>query len=541
MAKTLRFVFCTMMLSFMTLLNNTTLNAQILTKSEIITEYNGKQYYLHTVQRKQSLKNIAKLYGVPLNEILINNKGLRNNPKVGTIVRIPYYGSPVEELPHQEVDSAVSEVPYTESYCVPVFNPDKLYRIALMIPLYLEQVDSEFINQEASNKMLLEKPFSFLHFYEGFMIAVDSMVNSRGLKLDLKIYDIDQDTNKVMDAINDTWLANADIIIGPFYIKPFEKISAFASQHDIMIVNPLTNRDEIIKGNRNIVKVKPSFSSQLQWLSQLIEDRYKDNSVFVFGMDTANTEFTGLIGDIARQKINKYSKVDNRHIVKLIKKRNEKLTDNDTTYNENEYYTDNYSLDLIYLEENIDDSTIFENQVVNYVYSIDSLNKIVKKASTVRNNLVIVYGDDKVFATEIVNKVNIMADEYPLTLVAMPDWSRFDRLFNENLMRMNTIYFDDEYIDYELYKIMRFISLFRNKYGSEPNDMAYHGFNIGWYFINALMNYSDNIINCISSYSIPLLGTKYYFSRKSADDGFVNEYWNLYQFKNYEKVPFHYE
>lgn len=525
----------------MTLLNNMTLNAQILTKSKIIAEYNGKQYYLHTVQRKQSLKSIAKLYEVPLNEILINNKGLKNNLKVGTIVRIPYHEVLVEELPYQNADTAVSDVSYIENYCMPVFNPDKLYHIALMIPFYLEQVDNEFINEEPSSKMLLEKPFSFLHFYEGFMIAVDSMVKSRGLKLDLRVYDIDQDINKVMNAINDTWLANADIIVGPFYIKPFEKVSTFASQHNILIVNPLTNRDEIIKDNRNIVKVKPSFSSQLQWLSKLIEDKYKDNNVFVFSMNDIDTEFTGLIGDIARQKINKYSKVDNKHIVKIIKKRNDEDMDNNMTYNKNEYYTDNSKLDLTYLKANIDDSTTFENQVVNYVYSVDSLNKIVKKASTVRNNLVIVYGDSKVFATEIVNKVNIMADKYPLTLIAMPDWSKFDRLFNENLVRMNTIYFDDKYIDYESYKIMKFIYLFRNKYGSEPNDMAYHGFNIGWYFMNALMNYGDNIINCISSYSIPLLDTKYYFSRRSVNDGLVNEYWNLYQFKNYEKILFQYE
>ena len=84
--------------------------------------------------------------------------------------------------------------------------------VALMVPLYLEQVDEAFFEAEPSNKTLLTKPFSFLHFYEGFMMAADSVVNSRNMKLDLKVYDVDNVVNKAYDAVADPWLANADLI-----------------------------------------------------------------------------------------------------------------------------------------------------------------------------------------------------------------------------------------------------------------------------------------------------------------------------------------
>ena len=105
------------------------------------------------------------------------------------------------------------------------------------MPLYLEQVDDAFLETEVSNKQLLAKPFSYLHFYEGFMLAVDSMVSQYDMKLDLKVYDVDQDTNKVISAINDPWLSNADVIVGPFHVKAFEKVMAFAEENDILIVN----------------------------------------------------------------------------------------------------------------------------------------------------------------------------------------------------------------------------------------------------------------------------------------------------------------
>ena len=145
-----------------------------------------------------------------------------------------------------------------------------------MMPLYLEQVDEKFLQEEVSNKQLLAKPFSYLHFYEGFMLAVDSMVSSLDMKIDLKVYDVDQDTAKLSAVLNDTTLRDVDMIVGPFHLKPFERMMSFANENEIMIINPMTNREDLLIGNKNMVKVKPSFSYQMQWLEQLIADKYQD-------------------------------------------------------------------------------------------------------------------------------------------------------------------------------------------------------------------------------------------------------------------------
>ena len=137
--------------------------------------------------------------------------------------------------------------------------------------------------------------------------------------------------------------------------------------------------------------------------------------------------------------------------------------------------------------------------------------------------------------------LNSISKDYPVSLIALPDWSKFDRLFNENLMKLSTVYFDDDYTDYDSYAVGKFICKFREEYGTEPKDMAYHGFNIGWYFLNALMNYGDDINIGIESYDIPLLNTRYSFDRRSALDGVENTYWNVYQYQDYEKKPLQYE
>lgn len=409
------------------------------------------------------------------------------------------------------------------------------------MPLYLEQVDEKFLQEEVSNKQLLAKPFSYLHFYEGFMIAVDSMVSSLDMKIDLKVYDVDQDTAKLSAVLNDTTLRDVDMIVGPFHLKPFERMMSFANENEIMIINPMTNREDLLIGNKNMVKVKPSFSYQMQWLEQLIADKYQDNNVFVLAMDSSCMERAFEIGEIASRNIVEYSYVPNQRIKRIIKKYQDAMKNEEIEFDSTKYQSDNITFDVAMINEFPDDTTKLKNQVAVYDYSIDSLNKVKNVASAFRENLFVVYGDSKVFANEMINKLNIFSKDYPVSLIALPDWSKFDRLFNENLMKLSTVYFDDDYTDYDSYAVGKFICKFREEYGTEPKDMAYHGFNIGWYFLNALINYGDNVVDGIATFRIPLLNTKYYFERKDINDGYENTFWNVYQYKNYEKELMQYE
>lgn len=539
--KTFKIIFSSLIICVMTAVFAPTLMAQQNVKSQIITEYNGKQYYIHTVQKKQTLKDISELYGVSVAEILFENKDVKNNPKKGTIIRIPYKEIIVEEIIEEEILIENDTVAFIPEFVPKSFDSDRLYKVALMMPLYLEQVDEKFLQEEVSNKQLLAKPFSYLHFYEGFMLAVDSMVSSLNMKIDLKVYDVDQDTAKLSAVLNDTTLRDVDMIVGPFHLKPFERMMSFANENEIMIINPMTNREDLLIGNKNMVKVKPSFSYQMQWLEQLIADKYQDNNIFVLAMDSSCMERAFEIEEIASRSIVEYSYVPNQRIKRIIKKYQDAMKNEEIEFDSTKYQSDNITFDVAMINEFPDDTTKLKNQVAVYDYSIDSLNKVKNVASAFRENLFVVYGDSKVFANEMINKLNIFSKDYPVSLIALPDWSKFDRLFNENLMKLSTVYFDDDYTDYDSYAVGKFICKFREEYGTEPKDMAYHGFNIGWYFLNALINYGDNVVDGIATFRIPLLNTKYYFERKDINDGYENTFWNVYQYKNYEKELMQYE
>ena len=402
-------------------------------------------------------------------------------------------------------------------------------RVALMVPLYLEQVDGA--------KALNAKPFSFLHFYEGFMIAADSMVNSRNMKLDLKVYDVDNDVKKAYAAIFDPWLADVDMIVGPFHLKPFNVVKQFAAKNNIPLVNPVTQRSEIVDDQQNVIKVKPSMESQMAPLDSLLKNYYHANNVFIIRENKySDTAIINKINEIADRNIDSCSYVLNSHIVKVIKSHHKRWKYLKIDFEATEYITDNMSINVDSLRRSINDSTAFGNQVVNINYERDSLNFVKNYASSMRNNLFIVYGTDKVFANEIVNKVTKLIEHYPITVITLPEWSKFNRLFNDNLMKMHAIFFDDKYVDYQSIRTENFICKFRDKYNTEPTDYAYQGFDIGWYFLNALKAYGDNMMENLPNYDIPLLQTRFHFQRKSENSGYENTFWNVYQFKGYNKV-----
>ena len=410
-------------------------------------------------------------------------------------------------------------------------------RVALMVPLYLEQVDEAFYNAEPSNKTLLTKPFSFLPFYEGFMIAADSMVNSRNMKLDLKVYDVDNDVRKADSAIVDPWLATADLIVGPFYLKPFNVVKQFAVMNNIPIVNPITQRSEIVDNQPSVIKVKPSMDGQMAPLDSLIKNYYHANNVFIIRENKySDTAIVNNINAIVERNIDSCSYVPNNHIVKVINSHHKMWKYLKIDIEESNYLTDNIIFDINILKQNIDDSTAFENRIININYERDSLNFVSDYASAMRNNLFIVYGNDKVYANEIVKKVTKLIENYPITVIMLPEWSKFSGLFNDNLMKMHAIYFDANYLDYQNIRVQSFICKFRSRYNTEPTDYAYQGFDIGWYFLNAIKAFGCNMMENLPYYDIPLLQTRFKFRQNAENSGYENTFWNVYQFKGYNKV-----
>ena len=180
------------------------------------------------------------------------------------------------------------------------------------------------------------------------------------------------------------------------------------------------------------------------------------------------------------------------------------------------------------LKDNAEGEVVLHNSIKRYAYS--DISKLKSQLSGVRNNLIVAYGKDNVFATQVLNTLKKEVEKAPITLVALPDWTGFEKLLVDNLLDMNAIYFSDFFVDYREESVKDFVYDFRRKYACEPQKYAFEGYDAAWYFLNALMRYGRDMMDCIPYYNIPLLHTRCHFMRKGSGDGLENQSWSIYQY-----------
>ena len=176
---------------------------------------------------------------------------------------------------------------------------------------------------------------------------------------------------------------------------------------------------------------------------------------------------------------------------------------------------------------------VLSNPVKRYAYK--EIGKVISQLSGVRNNVIVAYGDDNVFATQMLNSLAKESDRYPITMICAPDWAKFEKLLVDNLLQMNAIYLDDGFVDYNSDAAKRFVVRFRQKYAVEPQHYAFEGYDMAMFFLSALMRYGDDMLDCLNCCDVPLLYSQYRFFNRSylkdgQSNGRENQYWSVYQY-----------
>lgn len=510
----------------------------------------GDGYIIHTVKESERTRRLIRRYNVDSDEFHRLNPTVGSRVFVGQKVLIPCEGATVQQHtepviepdtvtiePDVPVVDTVIEEPLTGSYVLPKERPDwcyasrenknREYRVALLVPLYLNDIEKLETSKDKAEKTKNTRAMKFLQFYEGFMMAVDSLTANYGLRLDLTVIDVHENTATAQEAVNQLNRHPVDIIVGPFFSKSFAVVQEYASHNDIMVVNPLSERESIILNAPNVVKLKPGPMAMAEELSDLIKVRYPKAKVTL--VSDGNLADSVMVRDL-EQVLDTTVKADvlmsNAEMLELIAQESLRRKMGKRMLSTLEVEGQIFSTKA--LGENPDGEIYFENHFQHISY--EGTETFKKELSAARDNVLVAYGEDIVFSTKILNSINKSAQKFPITLIGLPSWDKFDNLLVPNLLNMNAIYFDDHFVDFNDSVVLEFVDDFRLKYGSEPLDYAFEGFDVGWYFLNALMEFGPRPMDCLPYYHIPLLHTRYYFNKRRYEDGLENRYWNMYQY-----------
>jgi len=431
---------------------------------------------IHIVQKGETLFSIARQYSMNVEDLKKINPGLTESIQVGQQIKLSV-GKVLEKHDIKEVAAIKDSIIKIECGKTGLQNS---YRIALLIPFYLDKtytIDTTDDDSKTTNY----KSFSFIQFYEGVRIALDSLENS-GLSLTVYVYDVNEGTDAQEFIDKKKELKNMDLIIGPFFMSSYTVFAEWAKQNNVNIVNPFTKKGSAILNNPNSFKLIASDSSQASKVLSFISETYPGCNVLIVHRNADTSLVKAFENNAALLAQGK----------------------NTFTYHVIEYAKKGYA-------------GISGNLTGNSV------------------NVIITLADGEAFVSAYLRNLNESAHTYKILLFGQPSWEQYSSLDLEYLMNLNLHIFESYFLDYSNAKTKDFIKKYRRRYNTDPNHYAFHGYDIMMYFSEALKKFGRNFKECLSNYNPELLETEFIF-RKTDGVGYENSSCMIYRYENYKVV-----
>ncbi|MFP4365879.1 MAG: LysM peptidoglycan-binding domain-containing protein [Bacteroidales bacterium] len=477
-------------------------------------------YIHHKVEKGETLYSLSRRYEIPVKAIRAVNDKLFWGLRYGEYIRIPkdtdeFFDEeeiaevPADEVPSDEVPSdevpsdevPSDEVPAEENLSADIYDReviieadctgfsyreyDRPFNVSLMLPLFIDRnYPSELpdtMDMKEAKELYPDKVWSldelyqgtvpFLEFYQGALMAVDSLVEA-GLSVNFNVYDTQRNPEKVREIMQRSEFRDSDLIIGPVYPHNMRLVADWAHQNRVNIVSPLTSRTDLVTGNPYLFQVTPSTSVELEQASLFISNFPSSNFVLMHKNDPFEQDMVNAFkNNIFR----------------------------------------NYSY-----------SSGFDNLVFKEVLFTDVNVNIEQSLVRGKKNAVIIPSTDQAFVSDVLMRLNILSRLYDITIFGLNDWQRFANLDVEYLHNMELHFASPFYVDYEDENVKTFLGKFRNKYMTEPSHYGFQGYDIMFYFLQAMKNYGPDFQECLPIIRTELLQADFLFRKSDSRDGFEN-------------------
>lgn len=510
-------------------------------KSSETKTINGKKYYIHKVEKGQSLYAISKIYNIDINVILAENDeaidGLRNGqelkiPVSGAATTIqPIHGSPIDTIRYNYHKVAKKETVYsicnqykiteaqlnqwnpsiatsgikfgqmlivadkkknvvvtsvllTDTTKVKIVKPKKTkYNIGLLLPFKISESELLDVNNLVQSKSNFPQVQSLaIDFLLGFNKAVDSLKSS-DFAIQTFLYDIDdKDSNKVGILCKSDEFKSLDLIIGPAYPSGFKDVSVYAKNYNIPVISPFTQQSKILFKNNIASKVNPSQFTMIEALADYCVDSLKANaSVFIVN--------NGNIKD--QQYVKAFKQSYNEHLKEL-----------------------NFP-------------------VKDSVIEVRGLAGAKAAHIAGRKNVYVLFSNNQVFLTDFVTQLAVYADKKDITLAGWQNIATNDNIDQDYLNRLSfTFPSQNNLVNVRAYSNQ--IRSYQTEMSSDPSDYFFLGFDLGQYYLQNLKTVGPDFVNQLDKLQSEGNYIRFKFYRPDENTGFENKGVYIFRYTNYQ-------
>lgn len=487
------------------------------------------KFYYHKVVKGETFYSIARLYKIKPKRLLKFNEGYAQNQPlaVGAVVKLPLAEIDLSVLGEEEIEASVGkkqeirpvrpvrnesvkkveeasvtdilqdalmqknekteqepeketttvigatdkmEIPdYISEVVMPV---DPFVKVALLLPFSAK--DYPVFVDTLVEKMPVQisaRSEQFISFYEGVLLAVDSLKN-QGYKVNLKVFDTERSAEKMYTMVDEIDRFHPDLIIGPVYGSVYKALMDDLTNKNIPVIYPLSSRSEEFGVYPDFIQVNPSMKALTVAMSDWLREEAEEANLVCLN-----------------------------------------LTGNEVSHSD------------------LEDIRLFKE----YMHRIGSMNFYDWNTSAVpldglrlqllpdRENIIILPTTKEAEVSKILPVLSALTDGYRITVVGFPEWQAFTSVDHETYFKLNTKIFTYSYVDNTTEPAKRFALRYRKYFYTEPNNLAYKAFDMSLYFIELAAKYRDRTLDALEFYPRNGDFSRFYFQKMEGQAGKENQ------------------
>uniref|UniRef100_UPI003216E153 PBP1 and LysM peptidoglycan-binding domain-containing protein n=1 Tax=uncultured Draconibacterium sp. TaxID=1573823 RepID=UPI003216E153 len=487
------------------------------TDKNVAKPVNDQAFKKHIVENGETLYGLSKKYELSITEIKKYNPVLeKRNLVYGERILIPEQPDEIFEqiVQNNKADSARLVEEYYEVElplevspgCLPDRKEmfvDRTYNIALFLPLFLEANDTlnredlvidslalfseeeveiaqDTIIEMEERKELFKQFYggseNFVQFYEGVLMAVDSLQNA-GVSVRLNVFDTQRKADSIRQYIaTDEFLAT-DLIIGPIYESVQREVAQVAAKNRIPIISPLASQSSITRGNSGYFQVNPTREYLAVQTAEMVAEEYYNSNFIIIKTKNYNGTPEGYLVDLFREK-----------------------------FVNSGFMSDNYGVNFTIYD--------FENE------GSFGLRRIMSKS---KENVVYIPSSDEGELSVAISNVNNLADDYSITLIGSNRFPNYSSIQVDHYHNLKLKYIAPYWIDYTKPSTIGFIEKFKSNFNTEPDNFGAQGYDVTLYFMTALTAFGSDFYECLPYLHINQIQGNYHFEKVSQFGGYMNQ------------------
>ena len=426
-------------------------------------------YRKHTVKWYETLHMIAKKYDVNKDDIILLNNLPDGKVKRKSVILIPNSGEDIKkEIEEKSEEILIVENQEREDSLKQVDYPELSHTTLLDRMKHLLGIDHYSEDNPAQVALLLPLnatisnagSTNYMDLYAGFLLAINSL-KEKNIYLNLSVYDI---AKSKLDAIIDAnTLKNMDLVIAPIAYNSAIKVANYCDLNSIPLVLTLDKRSNVLaERGENTIQFAVDEEDQYENLVKSINKGLTDQVTIIYEKSLGNN-----------------------HIFKTI---DSLISSDGIPYNTLGY-------------------DILEGRTIG--------NKLMMKFNKNRTNKVIVASDNEPFVMDALRNLNILhsREQYDIQVYGLSKWHSYETMEFDYYHSLNLHISMPFYIDYNKQEVKDFVKKYRALYNTEPNQMAFHGYDIAYYFTSMICKLGPDFMQYITHYPQSLLQSEVKFER----------------------------